>query len=196
MSQFLRGLVAVFVALFVAACNTPSPSPVDELTPVATTTVTDTQGVISRFTNAIWPAISAYNSDISQGSPGNHQYLKIIAPELKRDEAQVDQYGNLRSAVQKLGTVQEGSQTQPHIMRDGAGLHLVDTALTALDSSKATLQVCYTFTADTRRTINDPTDTKPFASEATVELRKTDNWYLYALSDDHVVAGCSASSKA
>ncbi|SIC99607.1 Uncharacterised protein [Mycobacteroides abscessus subsp. abscessus] len=29
-----------------------------------------------------------------------------------------------------------------------------------------------------------------------VELRKTDNWYLYSITNDHVVPGCPGSPKA
>lgn len=64
---------------------------------------------------------------------------------------------------------------------------LSDTALPALDSSKTTMKLCYTYTADTRWSINDPPAPKPFASEAEVELRKTGNRYLYAVTNDHVV---------
>ncbi|RIU38556.1 hypothetical protein [Mycobacteroides abscessus] len=195
MNHHLRILAAVAAALFIAACQPPSR--VDEPTPVATTTVTDTQGVIPRFTAEIWPAINAYNSDVSQGSPGYQQWTGIITPKLD-----ADRYGQLRSATQKLGTVREADQTNGSIVHDGKGLSLADTSLTTLESSKATLQVCYTYTADTRRTINDPPAPKPFASEATVELSKPvdprapDSWYLYAITDDHVVQGCSGSPKA
>ncbi len=194
MNQFLRGPMAVFTALFLVACQTlPQANKSTEPTPVATTIVADTQGVISRFTNDIWPAINAYNFEPWQVSPGTQQFNKII---YRGPDMDVDQHSKLRAAAEKLGTVQEGNQTQPHITHDSQGLHLADTALTALDSPKATLQVCYTFTADTRQTINDAPNIKPFDSEATIELRKTDSWYLYAITDDHVVQGCSGSQKA
>lgn len=194
MRQRLCALVAV-AALLAAGCQPPSRT--SEPTPVATTTVADTQGVIPRFTNDIWPAINAYNSDVSQGSPGYQQWTGIIA------ELDADQYGQLRGATQKLGTVREADQTHSSIHQNGEGLFLADTSLAALDSAKATLQICYTYTASTRRTINDPRIETPAASEATVELRKKYDpelrkkvdWYLSAITDDHVVPGCSASSK-
>lgn len=175
-------------ASLLAGCQTHSQTTEPTLTPVATTTVTDDLGVIPRFTNDVWPAINVYNGAPGQNSPGDRQFIKIEAKGMGQDA-----YRRLEDAVRKLGVVQEGDQVQPHVMRDGQGLHLADVALSALNSPQAILQVCYTYTADTRYSISDAPDLKPFASEATVELRKTDNWYLYAISNDHVVPGCSSS---
>jgi hypothetical protein len=57
----------------------------------------------------------------------------------------------------------------------------------------ATVQVCYTFTA-----VSYPSDAAhpryaPAASEADFDLRKTANWYLNAITNDHVVPGCGAT---
>lgn len=183
MKQPLCALVAT-TALLAAGCQTPSQT--IETTPVATTTVADTQGVIPRFTNDIWPAINAYNSDIGQGSPGYQQLIKISA------ELNADQYGKLHEAAQKLGTVREPDQTQGGSSRDGE-LHLASADLTALNPPGATLQVCYTFTALSYPTDWEHPKREPAASEATVELHKTDNWYLYSITNNHVVPGCQSS---
>lgn len=175
-------------------CTSPPPAPPSEIlqSPVASTStnVPDTNGVIPRFTNYIWPAVVACNGACDQGGARYAKFIKIVVPSLE-----ADQYGRLRDAVHELGTVQKADESQGRIYRDD-DLHLSDTALTALNPPSAVLQVCYTYTADTRRTLKDPPNLKPFASEATVELRKTDNWYLYAITDDHVVQGCSGSPKA
>lgn len=90
---------------------------VDQPTPVATTvTVVDSQGVVPRFTNEIWPAINAYNSDTPQGSPGYQQYIKVISPGMDTET-----WTRLRSAVQGLGTVREADQTRSSIVRDERG---------------------------------------------------------------------------
>lgn len=174
---------------FVAACQTHSQTTEPTLTPVATTTVTDSQGVIPRFTNDIWPAMEGYRAP-GQGSPADRRFVAILDKEMSADKVTA-----VSDASQRLGVVQEADQTHPLVMRDGQGLHLADVALSALDSPKAIIQICYTYTADTRYSITDPPAPKPFASEATVELRKTDNWYLYSITNDHVVPGCPTSPK-
>ncbi|AMU68071.1 hypothetical protein B9M83_01455 [Mycobacteroides abscessus] len=132
----------------------------------------------------------ACNGACDQGGARHAKFMKIVVPELDAGH-----YGQLRDAVHELGTVQEAGESRGRIYRDD-DLHLSDTALTALNPPSALLHVCYTYTADTRRTLKDPPNLKPFASEATVELRKTDNWYLYSITDDHVVPECPASPKA
>lgn len=187
----LACLPLTLVAL--AGC-TSSPSAPSEIlqSPVASTStdVPDTNGVIPRFTTDIWPAIVACNGACDQGGARQAKFMKIVVPELDAGH-----YGQLRDAVHELGTVQEADESRGRIYRDD-DLHLSDTALTALNPPSAVLHVCYTYTADTRRTLKDPPNLKPFASEATVELRKTDNWYLYSITDDHVVPDCPASPKA
>lgn len=187
----LACLPLTLVAL--AGC-TSSPSAPSEIlqSPVASTStnVPDTNGVIPRFTNDIWPAVVACNGACDQGGARHAKFMKIVVPELDADH-----YGQLRDAVHELGTVQEADESRGRIYRDD-DLHLADAALTALNPPSTVLHVCYTYTADTRRTLKDPPNLKPFASEATVELRKTDNWYLYSITDDHVVPGCPASPKA
>ncbi|WP_457135483.1 hypothetical protein [Mycobacteroides abscessus] len=183
MKQRLYTLVAV-AALLVAGCETPTKT--SEPTPVATTTtVTDTQGVIPRFTTDIWPAINAYNSDPAQGGPGYQQWTKIIT------KLDAEQYGKLRDAVHKLGTVREANQDQGALTRNGNGLKLIDAGMASELSDRSELNICYTYTAS----LWDGTDSRPAASQATIELRKTDNWYLYAITNDHAVQGCSASPK-
>lgn len=187
-------LACLPITLVALAGCTSSPSAPSEIlqSPVASTStnVPDTNGVIPRFTNDIWPAIVACNGACDQGGARHAKFMKIVVPELDAGH-----YGQLRDAVHELGTVQEAGESRGRIYRDD-DLHLSDTAQTALNPPSALLHVCYTYTADTRRTLKDPPNLKPFASEATVELRKTDNWYLYSITNDHVVPGCSASPKA
>ncbi|MBE5408032.1 Uncharacterised protein [Mycobacteroides abscessus subsp. abscessus] len=187
-------LACLPITLVALAGCTSSPSAPSEIlqSPVASTStnVPDTNGVIPRFTNDIWPAIVACNGACDQGGARHAKFMKIVVPELDAGH-----YGQLRDAVHELGTVQEAGESRGRIYRDD-DLHLSDTALTALNPPSALLHVCYTYTADTRRTLKDPPNLKPFASEATVELRKTDNWYLYSITDDHVVPECPASPKA
>lgn len=175
-----------------AGCTTAPSSPQSDVepSPVASTAtnVPDTNGVVPRFTNDIWPAVVACNGACDQGGARYSKFMKIVVPDLDADH-----YGRLRDAVRELGTVQEADESQGRIYRDD-DLRLADTAVTALNPPSAVLQVCYTYAADTRRTIKDPPDLKPYASEATFELRKTDNWYLYAITNDHVVQGCPAAS--
>lgn len=148
------------------------------------------QRVIPRFTNDIWPAVVACNGACDQGGARHAKFTKIVVPGLDAGH-----YGSLRDAVQKLGTVQEAGQSHGGIYRDDE-LHLADTSLTALNPPTAVLQVCYSFTARSNPAGSQQPKLEPAASEATVELRKTDNWYLYSITNDHVVPGCPASPKA
>ncbi|MBE5462043.1 hypothetical protein [Mycobacteroides abscessus] len=176
-----------------AGCTSSPPAPPEILqSPVASTStdVPDTSGVIPRFTNDIWPAVVACNGACDQGGARHAKFTKIVVPGLDADH-----YGRLRDAVQKLGTVQEADQSQGGIYRDDE-LRLADTALTALDPPSAVLQVCYSFTARSNPAGSQQPKLEPATSEATVELRKTDNWYLYSITNDHVVPGCPASPKA
>ncbi|MBN7391523.1 Uncharacterised protein [Mycobacteroides abscessus subsp. bolletii] len=178
-------------ASFIAGCQTHSE--VTELTPVATTTVADSQGVVPRFNNDIWPAMEGYRAP-GQGSPANRRFVAILDKELTPDE-----FSAVRAANEGLGKVWRNKDNELEGIASfpTGDLTLADTSLTALDSSKATLQICYTYVAGSYgATINDPLIEKPAASEATVELRKTDNWYLYSITDDHVVPECPASPKA
>lgn len=191
MIKTILGAILVLVAVL-TGCQRPSPSA--EPSTVATTTVADTQGVLSRFTTEIWPLVSASNEappdQLSQNPVGLSRVIYRNVP--------MEVRAHLEESIQHLGTVwrNKDNKLEGEISWSASPLTLVDTPLTALDSSKATLQICYTYvSASYGATINDPLIKNPAASEATVELRKTDNWYLYSITDDHVVPGCSASPK-
>ncbi|MFA4083453.1 hypothetical protein ONA92_17290 [Mycobacteroides salmoniphilum] len=174
-------------ALLAAGCQTPSQT--IEAAPVATTTAADTQGVIPRFTNDIWPAINAYRSELGQGSPGYQQWTGIIAT------LDADQYGKLRDATQELGQRRREDVMQGKPGSD-SDLKLVDAALVESRTESVVIQACYTYTVGTYPNGNaQPSASVPSASEAAFELRKTDNWYLSAITNDHVVQGCPASPK-
>ncbi len=186
-------LAVTLVAASCAAAPTPTntePAVEPAVSTVAPQPVPDTSGVMPRFTNDIWPAVSAYNGNPQQNGNEDRAYLKIIVPGMP-----FEAWRDLRQAVQSLGIVREGDQTQSGIYRDGNGLRLADTALTSLNEGAATLTICYTYTAVTQRTINDQSQA-PAASEATIGLVKDNGtWYLYSITNDHVVQGCPASPK-
>lgn len=188
MTRMVLGVILAATSLL-TGCHTQQR--VTEPTPVATTTVTvaDTQGVIARYTNDIWPLIKASNQappdQLSQNAVGLSRVVYRDIP--------MESRARLEDSVERLGTVREADQTHGLIERDRAvGLTLADAALTVLDSSKATLQMCYTYIANSYGAIGDPPAKNPGASEATVELRKTDTWYLYAITNDHVVPSCQS----
>jgi hypothetical protein len=145
------------------------------------------QEVLQRFTNDIWPAVVAYSGEgPSQGGPGYKQWVAITDQSMNADA-----WDALRDAVQHLGVVRDGDDTHGPV---GASdpLHAADSRVTALNPQDATVQVCYTYTA-----VSFPSDAAhpqyaPAASEADFHLHKTDNWYLDAITNDHVVPGCQA----
>lgn len=181
---------SLLLAVSLAGCQRPSPSV--EPSTVATTSVMDTQGVLSRFATDIWPLVSASNEappdQLSQNPIGLSRVVYRDIPMSMR--------AHLQDTIEHLGTVwrNKDNELEGEVSWSTSPLTLADSSLTALDSSKATLQVCYTYVSGSYgATINDPLIEKPAASEAAVELRKSDNWYLYAITNDHVVPGCSSS---
>ncbi|WP_237082083.1 hypothetical protein [Mycobacteroides abscessus] len=183
--------LSLTIAALAGCTSSPSAPPQILQSPVASTStnVPDTNGVIPRFNNDIWPAVVACNGACDQGGARHAKFMKIVVPDLDAGH-----YGSLRDAVQKLGTVQEADQSHGGIYRDDE-LRLTDTSLTALNPPSAVLQVCYSFTARSNPAGSQQPKLEPTTSEATVELRKTDNWYLYSITNDHVVQGCPASPK-
>lgn len=202
-SARLRHIVAVVGVAGVAAtgasgCHTRShPAPPATAAPTApapapaATAGPDQQAVLQRFTHDIWPAVAAYNASPYQGNPGGvnpayAQYQTVIDKDIDTDT-----WGKLRAAVQHLGVIQEGDQTHGPIMRDDE-LRMAGANITAFNAPNATVQACYTFTARSYQG-TQPIET-PSAEQATFELHKTDNWYLRAITDDHVVPSCHADN--
>lgn len=190
---------AFAVALLIAGCQShakPTPA-TTHVAPILTSALTpaprdtaERQEVIRRFTQDIWPAVTAYNRSPDQGNPGGpnlayEQYLTIIDKSLTEGA-----WDRLRDAVQHLGVVRDFDDPQGGSARTG-GLRLDDVRVTALNPPTVTLQACYTFTAlsyQGRQPIRTPT-----AMESTFDLRKTDNWYLHSITNDHVVPVCPSS---
>ena len=73
--KFAAALVPVVALL---ACGSPgNPAKADP---------TVNQQIIDRYTHDIWPAISAYNADHSQGGPAAKQLSAVIEPNLGADQ--------------------------------------------------------------------------------------------------------------
>lgn len=194
--KFLCSLVFASAFLSVVGCHSDTKyDAVTTVTPVSSLarapapgTTGERQEVIQRFTQDIWPAVVAYNQEgPSEGGPGYKQYLTVIDKDIDTSS-----WGRLRDAVQHLGNVSPIDEPQVGGARADT-LHLADTVVTALNSPTAALQACYTYTA-----VSYPSDIAhpqyaPAASEANFELHKTDNWYLRAITNDHVVPNCSAA---
>lgn len=167
--------LAVLLAT-VVACSTSTNEPAK-----ATPTVNNQQ-IINRLTHDIWPAVSAYNGQPTQGSAGAQQFHAIVDPN-------TGGAGNLRDVVQKLG--QQGQydpQTRTTHMNDG--LTVAHAEVQATQGDTATLDVCYTYTHSWYVNIEN-TQHGPGASQATVQLVNVNNtWYLNDITDDHVVPSC------
>jgi hypothetical protein len=157
--------------------------------------VSDTDGVVARFTNDIWPAINAYNGVVAaQGGRADRQFHAIIDPSLRSadDVDTLTAYASLRDAVQGLGQASRDSVMSGNPFRDPrVGLRLGSAVLTALNPPVATLKVCYTYSLIDHDHAMPP---QPAASEITVKLHKTDAWYLHSITNNHVVPSCPAST--
>lgn len=174
----------LFVAMVAGCTATNAP----ETTPAASTSTIstpDADGVVTRFTKDIWPAVEGYRAP-GQGSPNYRRYVAIVDPRL--DGAA---WNTLFEDVRSLGTVGRNKETDEAESYPTGPLNLAATSSTALNASTATLVICYTYTSVTQRTINDPQVQAPAASEATFDLAQENNvWYLHAITNDHVVPSC------
>lgn len=177
----------LFVAMVAGCTATNAP----ETTPAASTSTIstpDTDGVVTRFTKDIWPAVEGYRAP-GQGSPSYRRYVTIVDPQLEGTA-----WNALFEDVRSLGTVGRNKETDEAESYPTGPLNLAATSATALDASTATLVICYTYTSVTQRTVNDPQVQAPAASEATFELAQVNNvWYLHSVTNDHVVPDCQSS---
>jgi hypothetical protein len=180
----MRITLALAVPLMtVVACSSPS-SPA-KATPPLTPPL---QPVADRFSNDIWPPVSAYNADHNQGGKASAAFTAILAVDMPSD-----QYGAVRDAAQALGrNTDYDKATQTTHYNDG--LHLGTVNVKSAQDGTAELDVCYTYTHYWYVDINN-TQHAPGASEATFTLaEKNGPWMLSGISDDHVVPGCAAVS--
>lgn len=181
----LRICLLTLTTALLAACGTATQTQSTiAASPIASTSITvpDTDNVLTRFTNDIWPAVERYRWP-GQGSPAYKRFVSIVVK---------GRILPVHEAAIRLGKVYN-SDGYPISGPDAEhGLQLADTAITSLEPSKAVVNTCYTYLSFS--TGDDPGTL--LASEATFELRKTDTWYLDAITNDHVVPGCKASDKA
>ncbi|ULP45912.1 hypothetical protein [Mycolicibacter virginiensis] len=148
------------------------------------------QQIINRLTNDIWPAVSLYNLQPSQSSPGAEQFRAVIDPNLRSGDTGAA-YTDLRSAARQLGRQGE-YDPQARTTHGNDGMTVAHAQVQSAHDHAAVLNVCYTYTHWWYENIAD-TQRAPGASEATLGLVNVDNtWYLHSISDDHVVPGCGA----
>lgn len=169
--------VALVPIITLMACSSPS-NPAKAEPPV------NQQQIIDRYTHDIWPAISAYNADHSQGGPAAKQFFALVEPNLATES-----WGQLRTAAQGLGRQGE-YDAQDHTTHSNDGLTLGTVDVQSADHSTATLSVCYTYN-HSWYVDADHINRAPGASDATFQLVNVNNtWFLRGISNDHVVAGC------
>lgn len=188
-SAYAPALLAATVALVAGGCSSAS-APIEATShavPASTiSTAPDADGVLPRFENEIWPVVNAYNGHPQQNAKDERAFIAVLVPDLP-----FEAHRNVTLAARAMGNVGPPDQLENKPARDENGIRLVETALTALSVQSSTIQTCYTYTT----AMWDPTKPPPMFSEATFELRKTDNWYVYSITNDHVVQGCPDSSK-
>lgn len=168
----------------VLACSSPGG-------PAKAGPTVDTQQIVNRLTNDIWPAVSAYNGQPTQSSAGAQQFNAIMDPALQSGDAG-EGYGALRDAAKALGRQgQHDPQTQTTHYNNG--LAVAHAEVQTVQGQSAILNVCYTYTHFWYVNVEN-TQHAPGASDATVQLvNVNDTWYLRGISNDHVVDGCPTS---
>lgn len=183
--------LAPLLAFGLTACTTTTATPTAdepaqsaEPSGLQTSTIPDTDGVLQRFTKDIWPAMEEYRFP-GQGGPQYARYLQIVDKDLP-----AERWNALHAADESLGVVWHDRQKRETFNFPVGDLHLADVSLTSLHPPAATLVICFTF--DALRSEMTGQTREAAASEATIELRKTDTWYLHAITDDHRVPGCGA----
>jgi hypothetical protein len=142
------------------------------------------QQVAARVSEAIWPAISAYNGAPTQTSAGSTALQAVLDPALTGDA-----YTALRSAAATLGRQGDyNPATRLSFFNDG--LTAARTDVTAAGDTTATVDVCYTYTQWSYVTFADR-QSAPAAGQVTLDLASVNNvFYLHAISRDHAVPGC------
>ena len=131
------GLALIIPFVTVLACSSPGE-------PAKAEPIVNNQQIIARLTNDIWPAVSAYNLQPTQASPGAKQFHAIIDPNLQSASAG-DAYDALRSAVQKLGQ-QDEYDPQDQTTHSNDGMAIAHADVQSVQDNTATLNVCYTYT--------------------------------------------------
>ena len=177
-----RSLPLVVPLVIVLACSVPG-------RPVKAEPLFDDQQIISRLTDDIWPAVTAYNLSPTQVSPGAIAFRGIVDPGL-RSPNEVQAYDELRDAVQKLGRQGEyDPDTQTTHSNDGMEIRRADVA--SVQGGATVVSLCYTYIDSSYGDIHNP-QKSPGASEASVELVAVNGvWYLHAITDDRTVSGCA-----
>jgi hypothetical protein len=175
----MRTALAVAIPLLaLLACSTTpghpakaDPSPAD-------------QQIAARVSEAIWPAISAYNGAPTQTSPGSTALQAVLDPALTGDA-----FTALRSAAATLG--RQGAYDQAtRLSYFNDGLTTARTDVAAAGDATATVNVCYTYTQWSYVNFADR-QSAPAAGQVTLDLVSVNNtWYLHAIAGDHVVPGC------
>lgn len=169
----------------VLACSSPGE-------PAKAEPTVNNQQIITRLTDDIWPAVSAYNLQPTQASAGAKQFHAIIDPALQTADAG-DAFDALRTAVQKLGQQgQYDSATQT--THSNEGLTVAHADVQSVQNNTATVDVCYTYNHSWYVNIQN-SQHAPGASEATAQLINTNGtWYLHSITNDHVIPSCGAAN--
>ena len=124
-------LIAVLPIAVLVACSQPN-QPATAEPPV------NTQQILDRYTQDIWPAISAYNAEQNQGGPAYTAFGAVIDPALQDPAGPAGLgLGPLMAAARGLGrqgTYEPATKTS----HSNDGLQLGTTTLTAASASAST----------------------------------------------------------
>lgn len=171
----MRRVVAL-LALVLAGCTPTQPTP----TTVATTQDTSQSGAVAaRFTDEIWPTVSEYGPY----QAASNKLRAVVDPDADWD--------TLTGAIEALGGAGYDGTTK--VRRTADDPRLVTASVTEVNGGKATVTACYSYAYAEFVNIADK-HTQGRTSQVEAELSNTSHgWYLHALTNDHVVPGCSSS---
>jgi hypothetical protein len=143
------------------------------------------QLLIDRFTASIWPAIAAYNLDHSQGGAASAAFTAILAPNM----SEMDDL-TVRDHAQDLGRATEYNR-DAQITHYSDGLTRAAVDVTSVRGSAAVLKVCYAYTDYWYHVVADTRHARATSQVAAALFEANGTRLLQALSDDHVVSGCT-----
>ncbi|CPV57035.1 hypothetical protein [Mycobacteroides abscessus] len=176
----------IVLAALSAAC---APTTTTETKTVATTTAISDPALTARFTKVLWPTIMDYRyygQGDPQSPPGPNsdmaKFKAVLAP-----GATVD----IKHRAQGIGEVLGPDGVE---LGETNNVNLANTSITELKGSDATVLACYTYDFTARSEYPHTNDhAVPGASEVTFTLRKTTDWLVSDIANNHTVPDCQPS---
>ncbi|MFD6196701.1 hypothetical protein ACFWE3_08350 [Mycobacteriaceae bacterium NPDC060252] len=180
----MKRAIVMLAAVSVACSPTAT-----ETKPVATTTAISDPALIARFTKVLWPTIMDYRyygqgDPQSPPGPGSDmaKFNAVLAP---------GAVVNIKHRAQGIGEVLGPDGVT---LGETGNVNLANASIAEVEGSDATVLACYTYDFTARSEYPHTNDhAVPGASEVTFTLRKTNDWLVSDIANNHTVPDCQSS---